>query len=100
MDYVSLGRQIRRQRQMMNMTQERLAEKAGISASFLGHIERGSRKASLETLINIANSLNVGTDKLLIDSLNLRYDIQDIDALDASKRHILQEVIRVLQDNV
>lgn len=100
MDYISLGRQIRRQRQMMNMTQERLAEKAGISASFLGHIERGSRKASLETLINIANALNVGTDKLLIDSLNLRYDIENIDALDANKRHLLQEVLRVLQDNV
>lgn len=100
MDYISLGRQVRRQRQNMNMTQERLAEKAGISASFLGHIERGSRKASLETLINIANALNVGTDKLLVDSLNLRYNIESMGAFDANKRHLLQEVLRVLQDNI
>ncbi len=100
MNYEALGRQIRKQRQNMNLTQERLAEKANISASFLGHIERGSRKASLETLINIANALGVGTDKLLIDSLTMRYNIDDVDALDANKRHLLQEVLRVLQDNV
>lgn len=100
MDYEALGRQIRKQRQLMNFTQEKLADKANISASFLGHIERGSRKASLETLINIANALNVGTDKLLIDSLSLRYSIDDIDALDANKRHLLQEVLRVFRDNV
>jgi len=100
MDYEALGRQIRRQRQNLNMTQERLAERTGISASFLGHIERGSRKASLETLVSIANVLNVGTDKLLLDSLNLRYSIENMDTFDASKRHLLQEVLRVLQDNV
>jgi transcriptional regulator with XRE-family HTH domain len=100
MDYVAFGRQIRRYRQKMNLTQEHLAEKADISASFLGHIERGSRKASLETLINIANSLNVGTDKLLFESLTVTYDVGDLNSLDANKRHVLQEVWRVLQNNV
>ncbi len=100
MNYIALGRQIRKQRQLSSFTQERLAEKSGISASFLGHIERGSRKASLETLINIANALGVGTDKLLIDSLQLRYSNNDIDSLDANKRHLLQEMFRVLRDNV
>lgn len=38
----------------------------------MGHIERGSRKASLETVISIANALDTGTDELLIDSLKHR----------------------------
>ncbi len=99
MDYEALGRQIRRRRQNINMTQERLAERSNISASFLGHIERGSRKASLETLISIANALGVGTDKLLKESLTVQYNIENLDSLGPEKRHLLQEVWRVLQDN-
>ena len=35
---------------------------AGISLSFMGHIERGTRKASVETLV----ALGVSTDALLL----------------------------------
>jgi transcriptional regulator with XRE-family HTH domain len=72
MKYAALGRRIRTERQRNGLTQEKLAERVGISTSFLGHIERGSRKASLETLVNIANSLEMGVDSLLADSLNYR----------------------------
>ena len=36
MNYVDLGKKIRQVRRQKSMTQEQLAEKAGISASFLG----------------------------------------------------------------
>ena len=55
MDYESLGSHVRRARKAAGMTQYELAERLGISTSFLGHIERGSRKASLETLVKISN---------------------------------------------
>ncbi|MEA5069461.1 MAG: helix-turn-helix transcriptional regulator, partial [Christensenellaceae bacterium] len=55
MDYRSLGMRIRKQRKNLHLTQEELAERAGISLSFLGHIERGTRKASLETLVSLSN---------------------------------------------
>ena len=47
-----------------NLTQEKLAELAGISPSFVGHIERGEKKASLETMVHIAAVLNTTTDYL------------------------------------
>ena len=72
MDYSLLGRQIRQQRQKQNMTQEKLAEKAKISASFLGHIERGSRKASVETILNIAGALSCSLDELFVGNLYVR----------------------------
>lgn len=72
MDYVALGMRIRQLRYQRRLTQEQLAELSHLSASFLGHIERGSRKASLETIVCIANSLDAGIDELLIDSLKHR----------------------------
>lgn len=70
MRYDKLGERIRQQRILAKMTQEKLAEKAGISLSFLGHIERGNRKASIETVVSICNALKVSPAMLLQDSLN------------------------------
>ena len=65
MDYKSLGHRIRKCRIEKHLTQEKLAEMAGISLSFLGHIERGTRKASLETIVSLSNSLEISIDYLL-----------------------------------
>lgn len=59
-NYAALGARIRRYRRALELTQEKLSGMAGISTSFLGLIERGSRKASLETLLNLSNALQVG----------------------------------------
>ncbi len=65
MDYILLGRRIRLRRREAGLTQEQLAEKAEISPSFLGHVERGSRKLSLETLLKLCRALNTTADALL-----------------------------------
>lgn len=70
MDYKDLGLKVRDIRRQQGLTQDQLAEKAGISTSFLGHIERGSRKASLETFVQLCNMLKVTPETLLIASLN------------------------------
>lgn len=70
MNYEALGKRIRQYRKDKGLSQVKLAENAGISPSFLGHIERGSRKAGLETFVNIANAMDVRTDDLLADSLD------------------------------
>lgn len=75
LDYLGLGRRIRYFRKALKLTQEDLAGMAKISLSFLGHIERGSRKASIETLLSIAVALNVSMDVLLMDSRQV--DITD-----------------------
>ena len=48
---------------------EATAVKIGISISFIGHIERGSRTTSLATLVAICNTLEVSPEHLLCDSL-------------------------------
>ena len=65
MDYKSIGRHIRAKRKSVHMTQEKLAERVNLSVSFIGHIERGSRKASIETLNEICDVLMLSMDQVL-----------------------------------
>lgn len=65
MNYIAIGKRIRDLRIKQGFTQESIAEKASISLSFYGHIERGSRKMSLETLVSIATILQCSADYLL-----------------------------------
>lgn len=63
--YVIIGQNIRARRRSLGMSQQVLAEMANISLSFLGHIERGTRKLSVETLCSIIRVLECSADSLL-----------------------------------
>jgi len=65
----SLGERLRQERMKQNYTQEVLAEAVGLTPAFIGHIERGERSMSVETLIKFSNVLAVPTDYLLRDAL-------------------------------
>lgn len=69
LDYKVLGEQIRYVRNLQHMSQESLSELCDISPSFMGHIERGTRKMSMETFVSIADALHVSTDYLLYSQL-------------------------------
>ena len=64
-DYVAIGARIRSLRRQRGWTQRQLAERCESSLSFQGHIERGSRIPSLETIIKIASLLDVSLDHLI-----------------------------------
>ncbi len=65
LDYHRMGMRIRQVRKARKWSQEELAKKCGISMSFLGHIERGTRIMSLETFVNICGALDAGADEIL-----------------------------------
>lgn len=69
MDYIDFGQRVKVARLEKRLTQEALAERAGVSTPFIGHIERGTRKASMETLVSIANALGTDPNALLRASL-------------------------------
>ena len=64
MDRKEFGRKIRALRQSLQLTQEKLAELSGLSPAFIGHIERGTRVPSFETVCKIADSLGCSLDEL------------------------------------
>lgn len=66
-DYKALGARVRKSRTKAGITQEQLGEMAGLSTAHIGHIERGTRKLSVEALYQIASCLSVSLDYLLLD---------------------------------
>ena len=70
MNYELLGKNIRKHRKEKKYTLERLAEKLDVSTTFIGQIERAKGIPSLETLVKIANVLEVSVDSLLFGDLN------------------------------
>ncbi|MBE5795798.1 MAG: helix-turn-helix transcriptional regulator [Clostridiales bacterium] len=64
-DYTALGHRIRTLRTASGLTQAELAERVGISASFLGHIERGTRVLSVDTLAALCAALSATPNDLL-----------------------------------
>lgn len=99
MEYKDMGMRVRVARRHLGLTQEQLAERVGISASFLGHIERGTRVASLETLVALCNTLCVKPEYLLSASLQ-SFDSTLTDCLTPQERSKLNEFLRLAQDAV
>ena len=56
---------LRRKRHDQHMTQEELAERAGLSVRYVGAIERGDVSASVTVLEQIAEALGVEAGELL-----------------------------------
>ena len=65
----SVGRRVRQLRTRAGMTQERLAERAEISVSFLSMIERGERSPHLDTLDRLALALEVAVEEIFRPNL-------------------------------
>jgi transcriptional regulator with XRE-family HTH domain len=57
--YQVVGEAIHIQRRRSRMSQEKLAEKAGLNRNYIGEIERAEKNITLETLEKIAKVLEV-----------------------------------------
>jgi len=62
--YKSIGKRIKTLRENKGLTQEKLAERTGLSLDFIGKIEVNINKPGLKSLIKIANALEVHIKEL------------------------------------
>ncbi len=69
LNYKKMGKIIKAERISTGLSQADLAEYTDLSVPYISHIETGRSKASLETIVKIANTLNVTVDKLLRGNL-------------------------------
>lgn len=105
MNLDTIGKNIRQFRIEKKMSQEDLAEKAGLSSNYIGMIERGEKIPSLTTFINILNSLGVSADMILTDVLNTGYTVKNsmlnekIEKLTPQDRVKIYEIINILIKN-
>ena len=64
-DYKQIGKRIAKRRDVLDMTQAQLAEKANLSTTYTGNVERGAT-CSIETLMKLCTALDVTPDYLLL----------------------------------
>jgi transcriptional regulator with XRE-family HTH domain len=60
-----LGDAVRTQRKRLKMTQEKLAEKTGLSVIFISLLENGHRTVSVDALLRIAKALGIRAADLM-----------------------------------
>ncbi len=69
-DYIALGKCIRKCRKEQGLTQAKLAEMIDISSNHISKVENGTTKPSLQVFADIADALNVPMDQLMLRNPN------------------------------
>ena len=75
-ELAALGERIRERRMELRLSQEALAEKAGISANTVSRIEGGQSAMSIEIFIKMVQILSVDANELLGVSSQVKEDGQ------------------------
>jgi transcriptional regulator with XRE-family HTH domain len=64
---VKFGEKVRTERLRQNLSQEQLADKAGLHRTYIGMIERAEKNITLLNIQKIANALHINIRDLLGD---------------------------------
>jgi transcriptional regulator with XRE-family HTH domain len=62
---ISFGKAVRKIRQRRGISQEKLAELAGIHRTYIGDVERGTRNLALVNMTRIAKALGLPLSELI-----------------------------------
>lgn len=97
MDWVGIGKRIRKQREFLGYSREALAEKIDVTPKFCSDIELGIKGMSVPTLCRISNVLNLSVDYILFGSSSFEEEIPSINMLKKcpeEKRSYLEDIIK------
>lgn len=61
------GEKVRKERLKQNLSQEELAEKAGVHRTYIGMIERAEKNITLGNIEKIAKALKINISEMLTD---------------------------------
>lgn len=92
MDLKSIGKKIKEQRIRKNISQEKLAELIDVTPSYISNLESGNRIASLHTMLEIVNKLELSFDYLMLDDLTINSNEMKIDKNLIEFKNILAEI--------
>jgi transcriptional regulator with XRE-family HTH domain len=73
-EHAALGDAIRIRREKLGLSQEALADAAGVHVTHLGGVERGVRNPNYTTIVRIADALGVSPGALITAADKLRAD--------------------------
>ncbi len=102
MKFSSIGKNIRKYRLAKRMTQDELAEKTGLSVTYIGMLERGEKLPAIDTFIDILNALEVSADMILNEVVATGYKVKasviadELELLSEEDRARIYDVIETL----
>ena len=91
---MSIGSRIRGERKKQNLTLKKLAEKADISVSYLGDIEKERSKPSIDRLRDIAFALGKSV-AYFVDEESFNEEAQSYAAVDEETGELIKELLAV-----
>ncbi|MEY8313182.1 helix-turn-helix transcriptional regulator [Oscillospiraceae bacterium 42-9] len=106
LNYRAIGKRIKIERIKADLTQEKLAEMAGLSPTHMSNVETGSTRVSLTLMVSIANALGVTLDDLMCDSVTharvqFEQDIADIlSDCDTYEIRMIADMAQALKDTL
>jgi len=62
---IKFGKRVREERVKQNLSQEELAEKAGVHRTYIGMIERGEKNITLDNIRKLSEALGIKLSNLL-----------------------------------
>lgn len=68
---MSIGERLKNIREYRNMTQEQVAQAAGVTKSLINQVERGNKTMSLPVAVAAAEALSCTVNDFLTDNPNL-----------------------------
>ena len=108
-NYALIGKRIREIRMQMKLSQASLAEMSGLSVTYISHIETAYKKASLSSLVQIADAIGISVDEMLYgnqSAFKADYQLETtllIQECNSSEKRFIflltSSIISILKDN-
>lgn len=101
-----IGKRIKEVRQLRGWTQAELAQQMNMSLKYISAIECRTRIPSLETLVILANQLQIDANTLLQDSLCVTTKSQNcllweqIQTLSPQKQKKVLQILQILTEHI
>ena len=96
----TVGKRLRSYRQAQSLSQERLAEMAGLHPTYIGQVERGEKNLTIESLEKITSALQVSMSSVfeLVEErhANTNYPLMAYDFFSGRKQEQGQKLYEIL----
>ena len=93
---ILIGGRIQKAREASGYTQEKLADKVGVSIQYISDLERGVVGTSVPTLIKICNTLCVSSDYILMG----KDETQDISSVEGRLNNLSPDEIQIIEKGI
>lgn len=100
-----IGARVRQYRNQSGLSQEELAEKAGLHSTYIGQLERGEKNATLETVGKVAVALNLSFEVLFeniitgsVENKNAQECYEILASLSIKEQKAVLEIVKRIVD--